>query len=169
MKKYKRRVDLSLSSIDKLLRCEAIMGSVSKKITPITALAMMREICEVRNKALQGNLIIAKARYSTGNAYFERDVKADLSLFMRTLRRKFKGNLPTCYSDCMIYYKNQQKYFKNLKPIKFREEREIPRVPGNTNSTAAGVYNGLPWVVHCLDTALSFNNQTSASILYSYL
>ena len=133
MYKYTRRSDLSQSSIYKLLRCEAVMGSVSTRITPTTALAMMREICKVRNKALQGHLIKAKARYQLGSSYFERDVKADLSLFMRTLRRKFKGKLPKCYSDCMIYYKKQQKYFKNLKRFKHHEKKSIPRAPGNTS------------------------------------
>ena len=119
------------------------MSSVSTKITPITALAMMKKICEVRNRALQGHLK-AKAKYCVGNSYFERDVKSDLSLFMQTLRRKFKGNLPKCYSDCMLYYKKQHKYFKNLKPYQQNKEKSFPRVPGNTSSNAAGVYNGLP-------------------------
>lgn len=164
---YKRKADLSTSSIYKLRRCEGIMSKVSNKINPITALEMMRQICEVRNKALQGSMI-KKARYCVRNSYFERDARADLSLFMRTLRRKFKGKLPKCYNDCMIYYRKQQKYFKDLKPVRFNIDRVTPRIPSNTSRTQAGIYNGLPWVIHCLETALGFDSKTSASSLYSY-
>ena len=86
------------------------MSSLSTKITPIPALRMMKKNCEVRNRALQGHLK-ANAKYCVGNSYFKRDVRSDLSLFMQTLRRKFKGNLPKCYSDCMLYYKKEAKVF----------------------------------------------------------
>ena len=41
--------------------------------------------------------------------------------------------------------------------------------PGKLSHNLAGKYNGLSWVVHCLDKAMSFEDETPASIMYSYL
>ena len=138
MEEYKRRVDLSTSSLYKLRRCEDFMCKTSTRITPATVLLMLKDICEVRNKALPGTMK-PKAGYCVRNTYFKRDAKADLALFWRTLRRKFKGKLPKAYRESEIYYKKQQRYFKNLRRIATMDAREVPRVPGNTSSCLAGV------------------------------
>ena len=52
----KRRVDLSWSALDKLLRCEKFLATVSTEYTPESCLEMMKKVCEVRNKALQGQM-----------------------------------------------------------------------------------------------------------------
>ena len=52
----KRRVDLSESSNNKLLRCGKFLETISTEYTPESCLKMMKEVCEVRNKALQGHM-----------------------------------------------------------------------------------------------------------------
>ena len=76
------------------------------------------------------------------NSYFERDVNADLTLFIKK-RRKFKGDLPKSYNECLLYYKRQRAYFKNLKPIVIHEEGENQRCSGKISAVMPGVYNSL--------------------------
>ena len=57
----KRRVDLSRSTNDKLFRCEKFLETISSEYTPESCLKMMKVVCEVRNKALQGHMKNAAA------------------------------------------------------------------------------------------------------------
>ena len=51
----KHRADLSESANNKLLQCEKYLQTISTEYTPESCLKMM-EVCEVRNKALQGHM-----------------------------------------------------------------------------------------------------------------
>ena len=128
-------------------------------------LKMMKEVCEVRNKALQGHMKEV-ATYQIGNTKYERNVTQDMSLFMRCIRRKVGKQTPE-FSACELYYRKQCQIFKHLKPITKR--RRDTELPGKTSYKGAGIYNGLSWVLLCLDTAVKFDKDTKSSTLYSYL
>ena len=49
-----RWVDRSITGKKNYIRCQRYMETVSKEYTPETCLAMMKKVCEERNKALQG-------------------------------------------------------------------------------------------------------------------
>ena len=91
-------------------------------------MTMLKQICEVRNKALE-SADNPKAAYCVNNSFFERNVNADLTLFMRSIKRKFKGELPREYHECQLYYKKQRKYFKDLKPYRNKDRQGMKRVP----------------------------------------
>ena len=161
----KRRVDLSWSAKDKLLRCEKFLEKISTEYTPETCLKMLKKVCEERNKALQGHTKDF-AEYHIGDTYYARNVKADLSLFMRCIRRKI-GKLTPEFSACELYYQQQRQIFKHLKPVRKKSCRDT-LIPGKTSYNQAGIYNGLAWTLLCLDTAVQFDKSTKASTLYSY-
>ena len=158
----KRRVDLSCSAKDKLLRCEKFLETVSTEYTPETCLKMMMNVCEVRNKALQGYMKDV-AKYQIGNTYYERNVIRDMEIFMRCIRRKI-GTLAPQFSACELYYQQQRQIFKHLTPLKKKSCRDT-QMPGKTSYNEAGIYNGLSWVLLCLDTAVNFDASTKASVL----
>ena len=62
---------------------------------------------------------------------------------MRSIKRKFKGELPREYHECQLYYKKQRKYFKDLKPYRNKDRQGMKRVPGKTSAAMPGIYNGL--------------------------
>ena len=163
----KRRVDLSESSLKKLIRCEKILDDISLNYTPESCLKMLKVVCEERNRALQGHEKV-RAKYHIGDTYYERDARQDIALFMRTIKRKLGGQLSAEYSECEMYFRQQKMYFKQLRAIKKHRSSAESRTPGKTSFNQPGVYNGLPWVLLCLDAALNFNDTTSASTLYSY-
>ena len=50
-----RRVDLSMSATEKLIRCEKyVEKDVSEEYNPKTCFAMMKHVCEKRNAAFHG-------------------------------------------------------------------------------------------------------------------
>ena len=161
----KRRVDLSWSALDKLLRCEKFLATVSTEYTPESCLEMMKKVCEVRNKALQGHMKDV-AEQQIGDTYYERNVTQDMSVFMRCIRRKI-GKLTPEFSACELYYHQQRQIFKHLKPVRKKSCRDT-LMPGKTSYNQAGIYNGLAWILLCLDTAIKFDKNTKASTLYSY-
>ena len=161
----KRRVDLSGSAKEKLLRCEKILETVSREYNPESCLKMMKRVCEVRNKALQKHMKHL-AEYQIGDTYYKRNVIQDMSLFMRCIRRKI-GKLTPDFSACELYYQQQRQIFKHLKPVRKGSCRDT-KMPGKTGYNQAGIYNGLAWVLLCLDTAVKFDENTKASTLYSY-
>ena len=158
----KRRVDLSGSANEKLLRCEKFLATVSTEYTPESCLKMMKKVCEVRNKALQGYMKEVAA-YQIGDTYYERNVTRDMALFMRCIRRKI-GKLTPEFSALELYYQQQRQIFKHLKPVKKKSCRDT-QIPGKTDYNQAGIYNGLAWVLLCLDTAVKFDESTKASTL----
>ena len=161
----KRRVDLSASAKDKLLRCEKFLETVSTEYYPESCLKMMKRVCEVRNKALQKHMKHL-AEQQIGDAYYERNVIRDMSLFMRCIRRKI-GKLTPDFSAVELYYQQQRQIFKHLKPVRRGSCRDT-MMPGKTGYNQAGIYNGLAWVLLCLDTAVKFDENTKASTLQSY-
>ena len=139
--------------------------TVSTEYTPESCLKMMKKVCEVRNKALQGHMKYF-AEYQLGDTYFARNVLTDMSLFMRCIRRKI-GTLTPKFSACELYYQQQRQIFKHLKPVKKKSCRDT-LIPGKTSYNQAGIYNGLAWILLCFDTATKFDKKTKASTLYSY-
>lgn len=110
----RRGADLGRSSWDKLQRCEKYLNKISTNYDPETCLKMMRSVCEVRNAALQAPEK-ALATYHIGDAYFIRDVRYDISQFMRFIKRKLNGDLSTDYAGYELYCHQQKTYFKQLK------------------------------------------------------
>ena len=107
------------------------------------------------------------ATHHIGTSYYERDIKADISLFMRWIKRKIGREFNDDYIELKMYYKSQQKIFKLLK--KKKKRRRTDDEPGNTSYSEAGIYNGLTWVLMCLGKAMMFNDETNAATMYSYL
>ena len=169
----KRRVDLSDSSKRKLVRFEKIIANVleetstnKEKMTPAMCLKILKYACEVRNKALQGNMV-KTAEFHVRESYYTRDALADIRGFMRAIKRRMGGELTKEYKGCQLYYDQQKTYFGQLERVPSRKLHSIE--PGKLSYNLAGKYNGLSWVVHCLDKAMSFDDDTPASIMYSYL
>ena len=59
----------------------------------------------------------------------------------------------------------QKKHFKSLKRIKKSPTSSL--TPGKS-SLSTGMFYGLAWIITCIDKAITFNKNTSASILYGY-
>ena len=111
----KRRVDSSGSANNKLLRCENFLETISIEYTPESCLQIMKEVCEVRNKALQGNMKIV-ASYHIGDSKYKQNVVQDMSLFMQCIKRKVGKRTPE-FSALELYYHKQRQIFKYLKPM----------------------------------------------------
>ena len=107
-------------------------------------------------------------KFHIQSTYYARDVKADISLHMRTIKLKLGKSFNDDFMELKLYVKTQMKVFKNLQKIKKRTGMESME-PGNTSFSEAGIYNGLPWVLLCLGRAINFNDDTMASTLYSYM
>ena len=135
-------------------------------MTPKLCMKILKHVCEVRNKALQGTEIKFR-KYRVRESYYERDVLADIRGLMLAIKRPFGGELPNEYKGCILYYDKQKTYFWKLQKvtIKTLDSRE----PGKLSFNQAGKYNGLSWVIHCFDEAMRFNDESPASTLFSYL
>ena len=139
----KRRADLSESALKKLIRCENFMEKeISSDNTPEACLKLLKKVCEERNAALQGHER-ALAEWQMGDSYFRRDVRKDIALFMRCLKRKLGGELSDAYSECELYFYQQKRYFKNLRRIRKKKSAADSSCPGKTSFNQAGIYNGL--------------------------
>ena len=145
----KRRVDLSSSRTQKLLRCdkyfdEILKDETMKEFTPAVCLRLMTAVCEVRNKALQ-ETEKQFARYSIGDTLFRRDARQDISLFMSALKRRIgeKSLKDKDFTALHLYMTTQRNYFKRMKPIKDVTCGD-PERPGKTSYNQPGIYNGLP-------------------------
>ena len=104
-----------------------------------------------------------------GTTFYARDVKADISMFMRWIKRKIGEKFNDDFIEVKLYHKSQMKIFKLLKKKKKRKKTNDDDEPGNTGFNEAGIYNGLTWVLLCLGTAMKFDEETIASTLYSFL
>ena len=104
----------------------------------------MRSVCEKRNAALQGTEKSVSGTYHIGDTYFERDVRYDISQFMRFINRKLNGQLSPDYAAYELYCHQQKTYFKKLKKVKKKRKFEECLSPGKTSFKDAGIYNGLP-------------------------
>ena len=173
MNQLKRRADLSESSTRKLIMFENIIANImnetspnSLEMTPELCMKILKFACEVRNKAVHGSLE-RTAKYQLRDSFYVRDALADIRGLMRAIKRPFGGTLPDEYKGCQLYYDQQKSYFGQLQRI-CRSELDS-REPGKLSFNLAGKYNGLSWVVHCFDKAMLFNDETSASTLYSYI
>ena len=162
----KRIVDLSGSAKNKLLRCEKFLEAISTEYTPESCLKMTKEVCEVQNKALQGHMKDVAA-YHIGDTKYKRNVAQDMSLFMQCIKRKV-GKLTPEFSALELYYHQQRQISKHLKPVTKKSCRDT-EIPGKTSYKQAGIYNGLAWVLLCLETAVKFDKNTKASTFNSYL
>lgn len=109
-----------------------------------------------------------KAKYHIGNAYYQRNVKDDISLYVRAMKRKLRGRFTDDFMEVKLYYNTQAKIFRHIKKIKKRPSMDS-REPGSTSFNKAGIYNGLSWVLLCIGAAMNFNDDTKASTLYSYV
>ena len=112
----RRKVDLSSSRTKKLLRCEKyfdeiLKDAVVKDYTPAVCLRLMRNVCEVRNKALQANEKQFK-RFSIGGMFFRRDARQDIALFMGCLKRRLGGKFPNdkAFAPLHLYVATQRNY-----------------------------------------------------------
>ena len=81
-----------------------------------------------------------RGTHHIGNTIFARDVKADISLFMRCIKRKIGEKLNDNFIELKMYHKSQMNIFKKLKKKKRRKHDDEP---GNTGFSEAGIYNGL--------------------------
>ena len=107
------------------------------------------------------------AKWYIGDSYYQRNVLADMTGFMRIIKRKLGGTLSDEYKECVLYYKAQRAIFSGLKRYSKRP-RSPHQEPGKTAYNLAGRYYGIAWLISCFDAAMSFNNSTSAKILWSY-
>ena len=163
----KRRVDLSVSARKKLIRCEVYLENISNEYTPASCLAMMKDVCEKRNKAIQG-FEKEQAKYQIGDTYYEKNALKDIGMFMRCIKRKIKEkSVIEDYSALELYYSQQRNHFRKIRPIK-KKTCSGSQLPGKTSFKQPGMYNGLPWILLCFDAASKFNDQTKPSTLYSY-
>ena len=159
----KREADLSVSAAKRILFYEAIIAKVTKELdppnelNPHSCLKVLKYVSEVRNAAQQGPEI-SRAKYQQRESFFIRDVNADLEWMMRVIKRRYNGKLPPAYKCCQLYYDNQRAIFKQLKRVKRHvfESKE----PGKLSYKLPGKYNGLAWVIHCFDCAVSFDIET---------
>ena len=158
----KRRVDLGESARKKLIRCEVYLENISHEYTPDACLKMMKDVCEKRNKALQG-YEKEEAIYQIGDTYYERNALTDIGMFMRCIKRKLKEKaVNEDYSALELYYSQQRNHFRKIRPIT-KKTCSSSQLPGKTSFKQAGIYNGLPWVLLCFDTAIKLNDQTKKS------
>ena len=123
-------------------------------------------VCKVRNKAIQGYEKDC-AKYHIGDTYYERNARDDICLFMRCIRRNIGRTIPTEYLPLELYYKQQRNHFQKIRRIRKRTYANI-ELPGKTSYNQAGHYNGLPWVLLCLNAAFKFDEKTKPSTLYSF-
>jgi acetyl/propionyl-CoA carboxylase alpha subunit len=93
----KRHADLSGSSISKFNLCKNFLKNISTDYDPESCLKMMRAVCESRNKALQGREKALK-KCHIGGTYYKRDVRYDISQFMRYIKRKLGGKITSEYA-----------------------------------------------------------------------
>ena len=140
---FKRLADMSGSSLKKFSLCRRFAKEISTNYDPESCLQIMRAVCEKRNKALQGPEK-ALAKYQMGNTYYERDVRYDISQFMRFINRQVGKKLSSDYAAYLLYCQQQKKYFSSLRPVKKRRRCEESMYPGKTAFNEAGIYNGLP-------------------------
>ena len=87
---------------------------------------------------------------------------------MRAIKRRFNGELPSQFAGCNAYLKQQKKFFKDLHRVKGARESTNSVEPGKLAYDLEGKYNGLAWVKHCFDKAMSFTHETPASTKYGY-
>ena len=158
----KRRADLSLSAIRKLVSYEAMVDEKIYDMTPDSCLKLLKYFCEERNAAVHGPMI-EDAKYKLRESYYIRNVSADISVLMRTIKRRFGGKLPREYAGCKAYYKKQMTYFKGLHRVKGKRVSTNSIEPGKLSYNLEGKYNGLPWIRQCLDKAMTFTPNTPAS------
>ena len=163
----KRYVDLSTSSRSKLNMYEKILEDKLKVYTPASVLKMLKYVCEERNAAVQKTDKEDLAKWYIRDSYYQRNVIADMKGFMRTIKRNLGGTLADEYNECTLYYKGQRAFFAGLKRYSKRSRSPLQE-PGKTAYNMAGRYYGIDWLISCFDAAMSFNNSTSAKILWSY-
>ena len=84
------------------------------------------------------------------------------------MKRKLKERFTDDFTEVKLYFNTQARIFRHIKKIKKRPSMDS-REPGSTSFNEAGIYNGLSWVLLCFGTAMKFNDDTKACILYSYM
>ena len=149
----KRRVDLIGSANNKLLRCEKFLETISTEDTLESCLKMMKEVCEVQSKALQGHMKDFAA-YQIGDSKYMQNVKQDMSLFIQCIKRKVAKLKPE-FLALKLYYHQQRQILKHLKPVTKKSCRDT-EIPGKTSYKQASIYNGLDWVLLCLGFVVSY-------------
>ena len=132
---------------------------------PDAVMKILKFVYEKRNKAVQGEAKSNAVQKLRGCLYI-RDVRADMKVFMHTIKREVGGAFSGDDDECLLYQKMQKKYFKGLKRIQKSKTSSLS--PGKTSYNQPGKFYGLTWIITCIDKALTFNKDTSASILYSY-
>ena len=123
LRHMKQRADLSVSSYRKLMMFDEIITNIldetstnKKKMTPTMWMKILKYICEIRNKALQGTMLRCD-KFKIKESYFIRDALADIRWIMRAIKRQMGGELTMEYKGCQLYYDQQKTNFGQLERI----------------------------------------------------